>query len=97
MDAAVRAALSDELAARGLPAPELVSWAGHDAAVLAAAGVAGGMLFVRSLAGGVSHCPEEYSSPEDIALAVDVMAGAIGRLAAPDDAGAIETTGDPSR
>jgi acetylornithine deacetylase/succinyl-diaminopimelate desuccinylase-like protein len=39
------------------------------------------MLFVRSLAGGASHSPDEESSPEDIALAVDVLAGALAELA----------------
>jgi len=62
-------------------APELISGAGHDAMVLAAAGVPTGMLFVRSLNGGVSHSPDELSSPEDIALAVDALTGALGRLA----------------
>jgi acetylornithine deacetylase/succinyl-diaminopimelate desuccinylase-like protein len=61
-------------------APELVSGAGHDAGILAAAGVPTGMLFVRSLNGGVSHSPDELSSPEDIALALDVLAEAV-RLA----------------
>src|SRR5262249_30124097 len=82
MDVGVRAALAKELAQRGLPARELVSWAGHDAGVLAAAGVPSGMLFVRILAGGASHTPEEYSSPEDVDLAVDVLAGALARLSA---------------
>ncbi len=31
------------------------------------------MLFVRSLNGGVSHSPEEHSSDEDVALAVEVL------------------------
>jgi allantoate deiminase len=81
MDAGVRAALRAELEARGLPALELASGAGHDAGILAAAGVPSGMLFVRSLAGGVSHSPDESSAPEDVALAVDVLAGALARLA----------------
>jgi acetylornithine deacetylase/succinyl-diaminopimelate desuccinylase-like protein len=63
-------------------APRLVSGAGHDAMVLAAAGVPTGMLFVRSLNGGVSHCPEELSSEEDIGLAVDVLTSALARLTA---------------
>ena len=62
-------------------APELVSGAGHDAGILASAGVRSAMLFVRSLNNGVSHSPDEESSPEDVALAVDVLAGALGRLA----------------
>ncbi len=80
MSARVRAALADELAARGLPVVELVSGAGHDAGILAAAGVASGMLFVRSLNGGVSHSPDELSSDEDVALAVEVLGAALSRL-----------------
>jgi acetylornithine deacetylase/succinyl-diaminopimelate desuccinylase-like protein len=75
-----RAALRAELEQRGLPVVELHSGAGHDAAILAGAGVPTAMLFVRSLNGGVSHSPEELSSSEDVALAVDVLAGALGRL-----------------
>jgi N-carbamoyl-L-amino-acid hydrolase len=60
---------------------ELPSGAGHDAAILAAAGVPTAMLFVRSLNGGVSHCPEEESSTEDVALAIDVLSGTLARLA----------------
>jgi N-carbamoyl-L-amino-acid hydrolase len=71
--------LRAELEVRGLPVIELPSGAGHDAAVLAAAGVPTAMLFVRSLNGGVSHSPDELSSPEDIDLAVDVLAGALSR------------------
>jgi hydantoinase/carbamoylase family amidase len=65
-------------------APRLVSGAGHDAMVLAAAGVPTAMLFVRSLNGGVSHCPEELSSEEDVELAVEVLTRALERLAAVD-------------
>jgi hydantoinase/carbamoylase family amidase len=77
-----RSVLREEIEARGLPVVELASGAGHDAGVLAAAGVESGMLFVRSLNGGVSHSPDELSSEEDVALAVDVLAGALRRLAA---------------
>jgi allantoate deiminase len=79
-----RAAFRAELEVRGLPIVELPSGAGHDAAVLALAGIPTGMLFVRSLNGGVSHSPEELSSEEDIGLAVDVLTGALRRLAASD-------------
>jgi allantoate deiminase len=74
------AALRAELEARRLPVVELPSGAGHDAAVLADAGVPTAMLFVRSLNGGVSHSPLEESAPEDVELAVDVLAGALGTL-----------------
>ena len=76
----IRAALRAEVEALGLPVLELPSGAGHDAGILAAAGVPSGMLFVRSLNGGISHNPAELSSPEDIALAVDVLTGALRRL-----------------
>jgi len=63
-------------------APRLVSGAGHDAMVLAAAGVPTAMLFVRSLNGGVSHSPGELSSEEDIELGVEALTAALARLAA---------------
>jgi acetylornithine deacetylase/succinyl-diaminopimelate desuccinylase-like protein len=81
MSARVRAALADELSARGLLVVELASGAGHDAGILAAAGVESGMLFVRSLNGGVSHSPDELSSDEDVALAVDVLTASLARMA----------------
>jgi acetylornithine deacetylase/succinyl-diaminopimelate desuccinylase-like protein len=76
-----RNAFRAEIEERGLPVVELPSGAGHDAGILAAAGVDSGMLFVRSLNGGVSHSPDELSSDEDVALAVDVLAGALARVA----------------
>ena len=81
-----RAALSEEIEALGLQALELPSGAGHDAGILAAAGVDAGMLFVRSLNGGVSHSPDELSSEEDVALA---RRRARRRVAAPDELAAL--------
>ena len=88
---------TDPVAMRGEPfevlskllpdAPRLVSGAGHDAMVLAAAGVPTAMLFVRSLNGGVSHCPEELSSLADIELAVDALTAVLAHLSQPDTAG----------
>jgi acetylornithine deacetylase/succinyl-diaminopimelate desuccinylase-like protein len=73
--------LREEVERRGLPIVELPSGAGHDAGVLAAAGVESSMLFVRSLNGGASHSPEEYSSDEDIELALEVLTSTLRRLA----------------
>ena len=81
MSEQVRAALRAAIEARGLPVVELASGAGHDAGILASVGVDAGMLFVRGLDGGVSHSPDEASSDEDVALAVDVLADAVGALA----------------
>ena len=72
--------MSDAFAAVLPDAPRLVSGAGHDAMVLAAAGVPSSMLFVRSLNGGISHHPDELSSPDDIARAVDALTDALARL-----------------
>ncbi len=81
MDAAVQAVLRAEIERLGLPVVELPSGAGHDAGILAAAGVETGMLFARSLNGGVSHSPDELTSEEDIAVALDVLAPTLRRLA----------------
>ena len=58
-------------------APRLVSGAGHDAMVVPNSS----MLFVRSLNGGVSHHPDELSSAEDVALAIDALVAALDRVA----------------
>jgi allantoate deiminase len=81
MSGAVPDALRAEIESRGLPIVDLVSGAGHDAGILAAAGVDAGMLFVRAQNGGVSHSPDELSADEDVAIAVDVLTDALGRLA----------------
>jgi acetylornithine deacetylase/succinyl-diaminopimelate desuccinylase-like protein len=78
---ASRSTLADVLADRGLPVLELASGAGHDAGVLANAGVDTAMLFVRAQNGGVSHSPDEDVADEDVALAVDVLTETLGRLA----------------
>jgi acetylornithine deacetylase/succinyl-diaminopimelate desuccinylase-like protein len=80
----------DPVAMRGAPletvravlsgAPELVSGAGHDAMVLAAAGVPTAMIFARSLDGGVSHCPQERCDDDDIRLAVDALTETLSSL-----------------
>jgi acetylornithine deacetylase/succinyl-diaminopimelate desuccinylase-like protein len=74
------AAMSDAFAAVLPDVPRLVSGAGHDAMVLALAGVPSSLLFVRSLNGGISHHPDELSSDDDIALAVDALTAALSRL-----------------
>ncbi|HEU6444304.1 MAG TPA: Zn-dependent hydrolase [Gaiellaceae bacterium] len=77
----VRGILREEVKRLGLPVVELPSGAGHDAAPLGGAGVEAGMLFVRSLNGGASHSPQEYSSGEDIALALEALTATLRRLA----------------
>ena len=83
LHAGVRAILREEVRRVGAEAVELPSGAGHDAGVLAAAGVETAMLFVRSLNGGVSHSPAELTSDDDVALALEVLTAALRRLSAP--------------
>jgi allantoate deiminase len=81
MSAAPTDALRAEIERLGLPLLQLPSGAGHDAGVLAAAGVPTAMLFVRSLRGGISHTPDEETSAEDVELCIEVLAGALAKLA----------------
>ena len=60
--------------------PLLASGAGHDGVILAAQ-TAIVMLFVRCK-GGLSHHPDEYASPADIAAALTVTVDFLERLAA---------------
>ncbi|MCA9880508.1 MAG: Zn-dependent hydrolase [Thermomicrobiales bacterium] len=69
------AAAADEA---GIPAQRMASGAVHDAMQLAEiARVA--MIFARSRR-GISHSPEEYTSPEDAAAATEVLARTLYRL-----------------
>ena len=61
--------------------PQLPSGAGHDAQILAGAGVPVGMLFVRSRNDGISHSPREHSDAEDIEACVAVLTRALVDLA----------------
>jgi hydantoinase/carbamoylase family amidase len=60
---------------------ELYSGAGHDAGVLAAAGIPCGILFVRSLGDGVSHSPLETTDPEAVMLGIAALTRALSELA----------------
>ncbi len=71
--------LRDRLA-RLLDAPVLPTGAGHDAGVLAAAGVRTAMLFVRNPT-GVSHSPAEYATDDDCAAGVAALAQVLEELA----------------
>jgi hydantoinase/carbamoylase family amidase len=66
------------VAMEGASAVRMPSGAGHDAMVLAAH-VPAGMLLVPSR-GGVSHSPEEYSSPAQCELGARVLARAVAAL-----------------
>lgn len=61
-------------------APVLPSGAGHDAGVLAEAGIPTAMLFVRNPT-GVSHAPAEYATDVDCVAGVEALAAVLEDLA----------------
>jgi N-carbamoyl-L-amino-acid hydrolase len=72
--------LADRLAASlGSEVPRLATGAGHDAGILANAGVPTAMLFVRNPT-GVSHSPEEFAEPDDCHRGVQALAAVVGDL-----------------
>jgi N-carbamoyl-L-amino-acid hydrolase len=72
-------ALSDRCAAVLDDAPRLASGAGHDAGILAGAGVPAAMLFVRNPT-GVSHSPAEFAERDDCLRGVDALTAVVTDL-----------------
>lgn len=68
----------------------MVSRAYHDSLFMAQIAPTG-MIFIPCR-GGVSHRPDEYSSPEDIARGVQALALTLARLAGTDDAPTTDNT-----
>jgi len=64
----------------GVASMTMVSRAYHDTLFMARI-VPAGMLFIPC-AGGISHRPDEYATPQDIERGVRVLAGALAGLAA---------------
>ena len=81
ISARVQEATRAAAAELGFGVLDLASGAGHDAGVLAAAGVDSGMVFVRSRNGGVSHRPDELTDEADVAAAIAVLTATLERLA----------------
>ena len=79
-DPAVLDAVEAACEEAGLPSVRMVSRAYHDCVFMARL-CPTAMIFVPS-AGGVSHRPDEYTSPQEIAQGTRVLAGALRRLAA---------------
>jgi beta-ureidopropionase / N-carbamoyl-L-amino-acid hydrolase len=72
--------LIDRLRERLPEAPVLATGAGHDAGILANAGIPTGMLFVRNPT-GISHSPAEHAEPADCYQGVHALVRAVGELA----------------
>lgn len=62
------------------PAPLLPTGAGHDAGILAAAGIPTAMLFVRNPT-GTSHSPEEHAEADDCRAGVTALGRVVEHLA----------------
>ncbi len=75
LDTTLRGRLTAAVRELGLPVRELVSGAGHDAALLSRICPAA-MLFVRC-AEGISHDPRESVSEDDVGVALDVLERAV--------------------
>jgi hydantoinase/carbamoylase family amidase len=80
LDPGLQDLLAQGAAAEGATARSMPSGAGHDAMVLAKH-VPAAMLFVPSRA-GISHSPDEYTSPEQCELGARVLARAVRALVA---------------
>ena len=61
-------------------APVMSTGAGHDAGILANAGVPAAMIFVRNPT-GASHTPAEWAAPEDCLAGIDALATVLADLA----------------
>jgi allantoate deiminase len=79
MNSALMQTLRESAAHCGLEFHEMPSGAGHDAQIMATR-FPSAMLFVPSR-DGRSHCPEEYTAPDDAVRGVDVLAEALRKLA----------------
>lgn len=79
LDADLADAVAAAVGAAGLSAPRLGTGAGHDAGILAAAGLPTAMLFVRNPT-GVSHAPAESADEADCLTGVDALAATLEHL-----------------
>jgi hydantoinase/carbamoylase family amidase len=80
LDEELQALLEEAAAAEGASTTRMASGAGHDAMVLAHH-VPAAMLFVPSR-GGLSHCPDEFTTPEQCELGTRVLTRAVRALIA---------------
>lgn len=71
--------LAERLSARLGRAPLLGTGAGHDAGILATAGILTAMLFVRNPT-GISHSPEEFAEEADCLVGVSALADVLADL-----------------
>jgi len=71
--------LAENARKKNVPPHKMISGAGHDTALIAEIAEAG-MIFVPSR-DGLSHCPQEYTRLEDIALGCEILLATVVELA----------------
>jgi N-carbamoyl-L-amino-acid hydrolase len=79
-DADLRDRLARALGRAAGPAPILESGAGHDAGILAEAGIPSAMVFVRNPT-GISHSPAEFAERDDCLAGVAALTAVVRELA----------------
>lgn len=80
LDTALRERVAGALTQRFGEVPALATGAGHDAGILAMAGIPTAMLFVRNPT-GISHAPEEFAERDDCVIGVLALADVLEDLA----------------
>ena len=73
----VRKAIAGNSSSETIPA--IATGAGHDAGILAAAGIPTAMIFVRNLT-GISHSPQEFAEEADALIGVQALADTVREL-----------------
>lgn len=68
--------LEEAATGSGYEKERMISFPAHDAMNMSRI-MPMGMLFLRSSNGGLSHCPEEYTTQEDLTLGTQVLANAL--------------------
>lgn len=79
----LRDVMAKAAAALGIPHDQMISFPAHDAINLSRL-MPMGMLFLRSSNGGVSHCPEEFTTRDDLAAGTQVLAQTLYAAASRD-------------
>ena len=75
--------LEDTARSLSLPVHQMISFPAHDAMNMSRL-MPMGMIFLRSLAEGRSHCPEEFTSRNDLTAGANLLANTLYRIASED-------------
>ena len=71
--------MEEEAASLEIPHTQMVSYPCHDSVNFERI-MPMGMIFLRSSNGGLSHCPQEYTTPEDMEAGTNLLLNTILKL-----------------